>query len=125
MFLRRCVLEFLHSIHHAERRSLLTTHPLTHTISLDLDFDRVLCCILQIAVIRQQLEEQHVNQEGRMQEMKTMLLEEVRMKVYGRLKEVVESIVRGVVAREVQRRVRKEVSDFVSLRFWSDIREAV
>ena len=60
-----------------------------------------------------------------MQEMKTMLLEEVRMKVYGRLKEVVESIVRGVVAREVQRRVRKEVRGFVSLCFWSDIGEAV
>lgn len=45
-----------------------------------------------------------------MQEMKTMLLEEVRMKVYGRLKEVVGEIVKGVVAREVQRRVRKEVS---------------
>ena len=60
-----------------------------------------------------------------MQEMKTMLLEEVRMKVYGRLKEVVESIVRGVVAREVQRRGRKEVRGFVSLRPLSDTRETV
>lgn len=56
-----------------------------------------------------------------MQEMKTMLLEEVRMKVYGRLKEVVESIVRGVVAREVQRRVRKEVSGFFCFRVFGAI----
>ena len=41
--------------------------------------------------------------------MKTLMLEEVRKKLYGRLRETASGIVKEVVRREIAERVRKQV----------------
>ena len=45
-----------------------------------------------------------------MMEFKTHLQEEVRTRLYGRLKETANTIVKEVIQREIAERVRKEVS---------------
>ena len=47
--------------------------------------------------------------EQRMQDMKTLLLEEVKTKLYGKLRETANGIVKDIIQREIAERVRQQV----------------
>lgn len=67
----------------------------------------------QIATVRQQLDDQHKGQEERMMEVKRLLLEEVRNRLYVRLKDTASTIVREIIQREIAERVRKQLQEQV------------
>lgn len=70
----------------------------------------------KIATLKREFEEHEQRQDARLDHMKTVFLEEVKIHLYESLKEVASAIVKQIVSREVTKRVRAQVSREITQR---------